>query len=132
MIRPTIRPAEPPGGERAHEGFAWTYLREGDSLDELLRHATTTNGSWRETVLSRALRVPMSAPTMNVPLLSSSELRVLQFLPSHRSMAEISDEMFVSVNTVKTHVRSLYRKFQVGTRSEAVHRATELGLIHSA
>lgn len=115
-----------------HEGFAWTYLREGDSLDELLRHATTTNGSWRETVLSRALRVPMSAPTMNAPHLSSSELRILQFLPSHRSMAEISDEMFVSVNTVKTHVRSLYRKLRVSSRSEAVHRATELGLIHSA
>jgi LuxR family maltose regulon positive regulatory protein len=113
-----------------HEGFAWTYLREGDSLDELLRHATTENASWRETVLSRALRVPVSSPTMNVPRLSSSELRILQFLPSHRSMAEISDEMFVSVNTVKTHVRSLYRKFQVGTRSEAVHRATQLGLIH--
>lgn len=115
-----------------HEGFAWTYLREGDSIDDLLRHATTMNASWRETVLSRALRVPMSTPTMSVPLLSSAELRVLQFLPSHRSMAEISDEMFVSVNTVKTHVRSLYRKFQVGSRSEAVHRATELGLIHPA
>ena len=113
-------------------GFAWTYLREGDNLDELLRHATTTNPPWRESVLSRALHVPMSAPTLSVPDLSSSELRILQMLPSHRTMAEISDDMFVSVNTVKTHVRGLYRKLQVSNRSEAVLRATEIGLIHPA
>jgi len=113
-------------------GFVWTYLREGSGLEEPLRQATTTNEPWRDTPLSRALHVPASAPSTAVPQLSDSELRVLRFLPSHRSMVEISDEMFVSVNTVKTHVRGLYRKLRVTTRSEAVQRATELGLVEPA
>lgn len=113
----------------ARDGFVWTYLREGDGLNELLRHATSTTEPWRDTVLSRALHVPVSARSTTVQVLSDAELRVLQLLPSHRSTAEISDEMFVSVNTVKTHVRGLYRKLQVTTRAGAVHRATDLGLI---
>ena len=114
-----------------HEGFAWTYLRESDSLDESLRHAIAANASWRDTPLARALRMSILVPTTSVPQLTNSELRILQFLPSHRSMAEISDEMFISPNTAKTHARSLYRKLQVSSRSEAVRRAVEIGLLTS-
>lgn len=114
------------------EGFVWTYLREGDVRNELLRRATTGAEPWRDTPLAHALLNSVSAPVTAVPALTHTELQVLQFLPSHRSMAEISKEMFVSVNTVKTHVRALYRKLRVTTRSEAVHQATELGLIGPA
>jgi LuxR family maltose regulon positive regulatory protein len=61
--------------------------------------------------------------------LSKGELRVLGFLPSNLSRPEIAAELSVSVNTVSTHVRSIYAKLQVGDRSSAVRRARELRLL---
>ena len=45
------------------------------------------------------------------------------------SKAEIASEMFVSINTVKTHTKNIYRKLGVGTRTEAVRRARHLHLV---
>jgi LuxR family maltose regulon positive regulatory protein len=46
-----------------------------------------------------------------------------------KSNAEIAEEYFVSVNTVKAHLKSLYRKLDVDSRRAAVHRARDLGLL---
>jgi DNA-binding CsgD family transcriptional regulator len=54
---------------------------------------------------------------------------VLTHLSGMRSTAEIATEMYLSVNTVKTHLRSIYRKLSAAHRSEAVRRARQLGLI---
>ena len=59
--------------------------------------------------------------------LTPAELRILRYLPTHLSIAEIADEVFVSRNTVKTHAIALYRKLGVGTRSAAVERAAPRG-----
>ena len=48
---------------------------------------------------------------------------------SMESTAEIATEMYISVNTVKTHLKSIYRKLAAAHRSEAVRRARQLGLI---
>ena len=61
--------------------------------------------------------------------LSPSELRVLRYLPTNLSRPEIASELSVSVNTVNTHVRSIYAKLQAGDRSSAVQRARELRLL---
>jgi LuxR family maltose regulon positive regulatory protein len=61
--------------------------------------------------------------------LTIAELRVLRFLPSHLSFREIAARLHVSTNTVKTQAHALYRKLDVCSRSEAVARACELGLI---
>ena len=61
--------------------------------------------------------------------LTPAELRILRYLPTHLSIAEIADEVFVSRNTVKTHAIALYRKLGVGTRSAAVERARSAGLL---
>jgi LuxR family maltose regulon positive regulatory protein len=61
--------------------------------------------------------------------LSESELRVLRYLPSHLSAHEIATELFVSVTTVKTHMRHVYEKLGVHRRTEAVERARALGLL---
>ena len=53
---------------------------------------------------------------------------VLEHLPSMSSNAEIAEEMYVSVNTVKAHLKSLYRKLEVSSRRAAVRRARELNL----
>jgi LuxR family transcriptional regulator, maltose regulon positive regulatory protein len=61
--------------------------------------------------------------------LSEREREVLIHLSGMLSTAEIATEMYLSVNTVKTHLRSIYRKLSVAHRSEAVRRARQLGLI---
>ncbi|MDQ3741068.1 MAG: LuxR C-terminal-related transcriptional regulator, partial [Actinomycetota bacterium] len=64
--------------------------------------------------------------------LSERELAVLRFLPTNLSAAEIGGELFLSVHTVKTHMRKLYAKLDVHTRAEAVERGRELGLLARA
>jgi LuxR family maltose regulon positive regulatory protein len=86
-------------------------LRE--NLDEL----------WRQ-----AEQAPLglgAGPTM----LTTAELRVLQYLPTHLSFEQISQRLFVSRNTVKTQAIAAYRKLGVTSRSDAVERAAALGLV---
>jgi LuxR family transcriptional regulator, maltose regulon positive regulatory protein len=61
--------------------------------------------------------------------LSPGELKVLRYLPTNLSRPEIAGELSVSVNTVSTHLRSIYAKLQVRDRSSAVQRARELRLL---
>ena len=61
--------------------------------------------------------------------LSERELGVLRLLPSGLSLRQIGAELYVSLNTVKTHVRHIYLKLEAGSRNEAVARARELGLL---
>ena len=63
-----------------------------------------------------------------VPL-TSSELAVLRFLPSHMTNQEVAEALFLSINTVKTHLRSVYRKLGVTTRRQAIIRGGKLGLL---
>ena len=61
--------------------------------------------------------------------LSPAEARVLRYLPTKLSAPEIADEMYLSVNTVKTHMRHLYDKLGTHRRHEAVEQARALGLL---
>ena len=61
--------------------------------------------------------------------LSDRELAVLRLLPSDASLREIASSLYLSLNTVKTHVRSIYRKLGASTREEAVARGRELELL---
>ncbi|MGZ4214804.1 MAG: LuxR C-terminal-related transcriptional regulator [Solirubrobacteraceae bacterium] len=61
--------------------------------------------------------------------LTIAELRILRFLPSHRSFREIAERLDVSVNTVKTQAHAIYRKLDAASRSEAVARASRAGLL---
>ncbi len=61
--------------------------------------------------------------------LTIAELRILRFLPSHRSFREIALQLGVSANTVKTQAHAVYRKLGAASRSEAVMRASEAGLL---
>jgi LuxR family maltose regulon positive regulatory protein len=71
------------------------------------------------------------APVAAAPAeaLSERELSVLRLLPTNLSAAEIGGELFLSVHTVKTHMRRLYAKLDVHTRAEAVQSARALGLL---
>jgi LuxR family maltose regulon positive regulatory protein len=61
--------------------------------------------------------------------LSERELVVLRLLATRLSTPEISQELHVSVNTVRTQVRAIYRKLAVSSRTEAVTQARQLGLL---
>jgi LuxR family transcriptional regulator, maltose regulon positive regulatory protein len=87
------------------------------------------------TLLEQTTQTPTSAPRRRVQVaapLTERELGVLRLLPTRLSNQEIGRELYVSVNTVRTHVRSIYRKLEVTTRAEAVAHARELGLISRA
>jgi LuxR family transcriptional regulator, maltose regulon positive regulatory protein len=66
-----------------------------------------------------------------VATLTTAELRVLRFLPTHYSFHEIAERLHVSANTVKTHVHAVYRKLDASSRSEAVAHAIQAGLLGS-
>jgi LuxR family maltose regulon positive regulatory protein len=75
----------------------------------------------------RALRVE----GVGASTLTTAELRLLPLLTSHRSFREIGAQLFISHNTVKTQAISIYRKLEATSRSEAIDRAVELGLLES-
>ena len=61
--------------------------------------------------------------------LSEAELRVVRYLPSNLTASEIASELIISANTVRTHMRHIYAKLDAHSRSQAVTRARELGLV---
>lgn len=79
---------------------------------------------WMTQLLTR-VEVASSASA----LLTTAELRILGYLPTHLSFREIAERLFVSANTVKTQAHAVYRKLDAVSRSEAVTRASELGLL---
>jgi LuxR family maltose regulon positive regulatory protein len=102
---------------------------------ELLEHHPghrTAHGTLISTILDTLAghAAPQRAPA--APLraeLSDAELRVVRYLPSNLTAAEIASQLVVSTNTVRTHMRHIYAKLDAHTRSEAVARARELGLV---
>jgi LuxR family transcriptional regulator, maltose regulon positive regulatory protein len=70
---------------------------------------------------ARALIAPAS--------LTTAELRILRLLPTHLSFREMGSRLYVSPNTVRTQAQAVYRKLDASSRSEAVARALELGLL---
>ena len=116
-------------------GYSNVILRYGAPARSLLRRHIA-NGSGHRSFAGELLNVldsPTAASRNDVaPLLeplSERELAVLRFLPTMMSNAEIASEMFVSVNTVKTHLKHVYRKLDVADRRDAVRRARRLRLL---
>jgi LuxR family maltose regulon positive regulatory protein len=64
--------------------------------------------------------------------LTAAELRILRLLPTHLSFREIGLHLFISPNTVKSQAQAVYRKLDASSRSQAVARARELGLLADA
>ena len=64
--------------------------------------------------------------------LTGAELRLLPYLATHLTIPEIATRLFISRNTVKTEAVSIYRKLSASSRSEAIERAVEVGLLESS
>jgi DNA-binding CsgD family transcriptional regulator len=72
---------------------------------------------------------PPSRPEPLLEPLSGGEIRVLRYLPTNLTGPEIAAELYLSYNTVRTHLRHLYAKLGTHRRAEAVARARALGLL---
>jgi LuxR family transcriptional regulator, maltose regulon positive regulatory protein len=110
--------------------FAMTGSRE--LLEALPRHQTA-HGALLADILDvlhgSSPAAKEQSPSRPTEELSPGELRVLRYLPTNLSRPEIASELSVSLNTVGTHLRSIYAKLQVRDRSSAVQRARELRLL---
>jgi LuxR family transcriptional regulator, maltose regulon positive regulatory protein len=117
--------AEPDGA------LLWFLLHPAPGL--LQRHARqrTAHPALIADILSLLAGRTPARPAGPPPLeaLSDSEVRVLRYLPTNLSAAQIGGELYVSHNTVRTHIRHLYDKLGTHTRAEAVARARALGLL---
>jgi LuxR family maltose regulon positive regulatory protein len=110
--------------------FAMTGSRQ--LLEALPRHKTAHAGLLADILDVLHGSSPTAkdqAASPQIAALSPTELRVLRYLPTNLSRPEIASELSVSVNTVNTHVRSIYAKLQASDRSSAVQRARELRLL---
>jgi LuxR family transcriptional regulator, maltose regulon positive regulatory protein len=112
--------------------FPFLYDPAPELLDRHRRQGTAHAGLIAEILNVLAGSEPGAQPSgprrLREPL-SHAEARVLRYLPTKLSAPEIADEMYLSVNTVKTHLRHLYDKLGVHRRHEAVEQARSLGLL---
>jgi LuxR family maltose regulon positive regulatory protein len=108
-------------------GVIRPFALAGPRTQELLSTRAKLNGKGAFAAQVAAARAAV-VPDVSVPL-SEREIAVLALLPSLLSAREIATEFTVSVNTVKSHIRSIYAKLGVSTRREAVLHAQERGLV---
>jgi LuxR family maltose regulon positive regulatory protein len=112
--------------------FPFALSEAAELLDALPRHETA-HGALLADIADVLRGEPAPDPTREhlsqYEELSPSELRVLRFLPTNLTRPEIASELYVSVNTVNTHIRSIYSKLSARDRSSAVQRARELRLL---
>jgi LuxR family maltose regulon positive regulatory protein len=112
--------------------FPFAMTEAAELLDALPRHETAHGALLADIVdLLRGAPAP-STDRERLPQpeeLSPSELRVLRYLPTNLTRPEIARELYVSINTVNTHIRNIYSKLGARDRSSAVQRARELRLL---
>jgi len=120
------------------EGFTRIFLNEGKSMAKLLQQAVARGikktyakkllAALESELRDKRLRISTPASELAEPL-STRELEVLGYLSTHLSSTEIAQELIISVNTVRSHIKSIYNKLNVHSRKQAVQRAGELGLL---
>lgn len=119
------------------EGFRRSFLDAGAPARSLLvryRHRMPTSWSYLDELLqSSAESVPTPAPPPSalVEPLTERERIVLRYLSSLMTYEEIASDLYVSPNTVKSHVNGIFRKLGVSGRRQAVRSARELQLLES-
>jgi LuxR family maltose regulon positive regulatory protein len=100
-----------------------------ETHEGLVRQPDAVGAHRQVADLEEHVRLVRRQSSIGSSSLTTAELRVLHFLPTNLTLAEISDRLFVSRYTIKTHCESIYRKLDVRSRSEAVNSARRLGLL---
>src|SRR5689334_2860500 len=117
-------------------GFTQTVV---DTAPQLVDHVIANSHlyprtSQRRTLITVGVRArkratPASRQDKLIDPLTAAELRVLEKLPERLTYTEMASELYLSLNTVKTHLRHAYMKLGVTSRSSAIKRATTLGIL---
>jgi len=117
-------------------GFTRTVV---DTAPQLVEHIIANADLYPRTrqrkalvtagVAARKRAAPASGRDKLIDPLTAAELRVLEKLPERLTYTEIASELYVSLNTVKTHLRHAYMKLDATSRSSAIKRATTLGIL---
>ena len=111
----------------ADQAGARTLMRE---VDDLLRRRPGLGTLAREAAALRdQLSKERGSSVPGASALTAAELRLLPLLSTHLSFPEIAQEMFLSRHTIKSEANSIYRKLGVSSRTQAVSRSLELGLL---
>ncbi len=97
-------------------GWRWNYARRHTPAPELPLNLPNSAGTNTEAVIARLGLTPR-------------EVEVLQYLSKGLSNQEIADAMFVSLNTVKTHISNVFSKLDVQRRTQAIQKVKSLGLL---
>jgi LuxR family transcriptional regulator, maltose regulon positive regulatory protein len=105
---------------------ARTVLRE---VDDLLARRPRLGILGDQAAALRAQLDAMRAAAVGAASLTAAELRLLRLLGTHFSFREIGDQLQLSQHTVKSQAMSIYRKFGMSSRSEAIRHARDLGLL---
>jgi LuxR family maltose regulon positive regulatory protein len=108
-----------------HSGLLQRHARQGTSHASLIADILSV-------LAGRKLVPPPAEPPPPLDALSDSEMRVLRYLPTNLTGPEIAGELYVSLNTIRTHMRHLYAKLGTHRRAETVARARALGLLAPA
>jgi LuxR family maltose regulon positive regulatory protein len=120
------------------EGYVRTFVAEGAPMGRLLWMAVGRGISSQyasqllaalETELGDREQKAEPLPLLLEEPLSEREMDVLRLLPTNLSTPEMAEELIISVNTVRHHVKNIYRKLDVHTRMDAIGRAKRLGLL---
>jgi LuxR family maltose regulon positive regulatory protein len=125
------------------EGYVRVFVGEGPPMKSLLKAVISRQAGWDyvrrllatfadddRTAQTATLGEPATNPSRRlVEPLSERELDVLRLLATDLDGPDIARQLFVSVNTMRTHTRSIYAKLGVNSRRAAVSRAEELGLV---
>ncbi|HEV3351683.1 MAG TPA: LuxR C-terminal-related transcriptional regulator [Acidimicrobiales bacterium] len=115
-------------GAAEHEGDLRLFLDGGREVERLVRallHSDPT--PYAEHVVDCMQRTQGGSGGAVLGL-SKRELEVARFLPTPLSSAEIAQRLYISLNTLKTHLRTIYCKLDATNRREAIRRAEELGI----
>jgi LuxR family maltose regulon positive regulatory protein len=119
-----------------------SFIDQGQAMVELLRNCQAqpdvTQGEYFDILLAE-FHVQTASPSRLQPEdrkqswlvdpLSEREIDVLRLLNSSLTGPEIADELIISVNTVRSHIKNIYSKLDAHNRFEAIERAKELGVI---
>jgi LuxR family maltose regulon positive regulatory protein len=113
----------------ADPGTARQLLRE---IDDILVHRPALGTLVDEVEDFRGVLASSAASAAIGPLpLTPAELRLLPYLQTHLTADMIAKRLFISIHTVKTEIKAIYRKLGVSSRDDAVQKATAIGLLGS-
>jgi LuxR family maltose regulon positive regulatory protein len=106
---------------------ARTLMREVDELLERRPNMGTLVGE--AEALRARLSTERGSGSPRATALTAAELRLLPMLSTHLTASEIAGELYLSPHTIKAEVKSIYRKLHAASRSQAITRARELGML---